>query len=149
MSSLTGNDTLVVGGISVIDTADGEWARLSFPNTKAEMKVGKGANAVLAVNAQGDMANLEVRVLRGSWTDIQLNSLMQFQNRDFASFVLLQGQFVKRVGDGQGRITSDTYVMARGCFVNNVDASSSSDGDTNQSISVYRFLFAKAARAIF
>lgn len=147
--SLTGNDTAVISGIPMVDVADGDWLTLTYPNTLAEVKTGKNGNSIYALNATGLQAEVTIRLLRGSVNDTQLDSLLQLQNQDFSSFILLEGQFVKRVGDGQGNITSDTYNVAGGIFHYNVDAKSNAEADTEQSISVYRLKFANAARAVF
>lgn len=148
-ASLTGNDTLVIAGINIVDVCDGDWFMYNFENDLANAKRGKNGNTIFAENAMGLLANATLRVLRGSYNDTQLNSLMQSQFDDFSAFVLLDGQFVKRVGDGQGNITNDTGRMSGGIFKRAVDAKSNAEGDTDQSVSVYNFIFAEIDRAIF
>lgn len=149
MPSLTGNDTLVIAGINIVDVCDGDWFMYNFENDLANAKRGKNGNTIFAENAMGLVANSSLRLLRGSENDKQLNTLMQTQFDDFSAFVLLDGQFVKRVGDGQGNITSDTGRMSGGIFKRAVDAKSNAEGDTDQSVSVYNFLWAEIDRAIF
>ncbi len=147
--SLTGTDTAVIGGVSLVDVADGDWFTLSFPNPLADLKTGKNGNSIFALNATGLQAEATARVIRGSLTDKFLNSLLQEQLQDFASFQVLEGHFVKRAGDGFGNISSDTYDTSGGIFTFNVDAKSNAEGDTEQSVSVYRFKFANGGRALF
>ena len=149
MPSLTGDDTLVIAGIVITDVCDGDWFTYNFENDLANVKRGKNGNTIYAENAMGLVANATLRLLRGSDTDKQLNTLMQSQFDDFSAFVLLDGQFVKRVGDGQGNITSDTGRMSGGIFKRAVDARSNAEGDTEQSVSVYNFTFGEIDRAIF
>jgi len=147
--SLTGNDTLVIGGLTITDTSDGDWFVLTYDNDLANLKRGKNGNAIFAENAMGPVGVATLRLIRGSQDDKALNSLLQQQIQDFASFVLLNGQFVKRVGDGQGNITDDVGQMSGGIFKRNVDAKSNAEGDTEQSVALYRFEFADVQRGLF
>lgn len=145
--SLTGADTAVISGIVLRDVADGDWFTLTFPNTLAEVKTGKNGNSIFASNAMGQQGEAVLRVLRGSSDDLALDALLQQQLQDFASFITLDGTFVKRIGDGNGGITPDQYVATGGIFSNEVDAKSNAEGDTEQSVSVYRMKFANVQRA--
>lgn len=147
--SLTGNDTLVIAGIVLTDVADGDWFTLVYDNDLANLKRGKNGNAIYAENAMGLVGAATLRVIRGSADDLALDSLLQQQLQDFASFELLDGQFTKRVGDGLGNITGDTGRMAGGIFKRPVDSKSNAEGDTEQSVAVYRFEFASVERAVF
>src|SRR5689334_19733728 len=110
--SLTGNDTLVIAGIVISDMADGDWFTLVYDNDLANVKRGKNGNAIFAENSMGLVGTGVLRVLRGSADDKALDALLQQQLQDFSAFVLLDGQFTKRVGDGFGNITPDTGRMA-------------------------------------
>ena len=94
------------------------------------------------------MAEATLRLIRSSDDDKYVDSLLQEQLADFATFNLLTGIFVKRVGDGSGNISNDTYRMAGGIFTHQVDGKSNAEGDTDQSVSIYRFKFTNAERAI-
>lgn len=146
--SLTGNDTIVIGGFNLVDLADGDVGKLTFPNDLANLKTGKNGNSIYALNASGQQAEVELRVIRASRSDKFLQSILQSMVSNFAAFVLLDGQFVKRSGDGQGNISYDTYILSGGIFVRNVDAKENVEGDTEQSISLFRLKFANAPRAI-
>ena len=146
--SLTGEDTLVLGGIVLSDFGDGDVADLKFPAELANVKAGKNGNAIYATNAQGHIAELLLRVLRGSDDDKALNAILAAQDADFSSFVLLDGQFVKRVGDGKGNVTSDTYILGGGIFTKQVEAKSNVEGDTEQSLAIYNLKFSSASRSI-
>lgn len=146
--SLTGNDTLVIAGINITDGIDGDWFVASNDNDLANAKVGKNGNAVFAENATGLMVSAILRLVRGSDDDKSMDALLQQQLQDFAAFQLLDAQFVKRVGDGNGSITNDTGQYTAGIFTRQVDSKSNAEGDTEQSVSVYRFLFANNQRAV-
>jgi len=146
--SLTGNDTLVLGD-SIVDVADGDWFTVTYDNDLANLKRGKNGNAIYAENSMGPVASATLRLIRGSPNDKMLDALLQQQRQDFASFVLLEGNFTKQVGDGQGNVTPDTYDLIGGIFKRAVDAKSNAEGDTEQSVVVYRFEFASVDRRLF
>ena len=145
--SLTGNDTIVIAGRVLTDFGDADNATLEFPNELAAVKVGKNGNAIYALNATGRMADVVLRLLRGSNDDAFLNSLLAIQNANFAATVLLTGQFVKRVGNGLGGVMSDTYFTSGGIFSKAVNAKSNVEGDTEQSLAIYTLKFSNADRA--
>jgi hypothetical protein len=68
--------------------------------------------------------------------------LLNGQQNNFAATVLVTGQFIKKLGDGKGNITSDTYNMAGGVFTKIVAAKTNVEGDTDQSIAEYTIKFA-------
>jgi hypothetical protein len=147
--SLTGQDTVYLGGRVFLDFADADNASLTFPNDIASVKTGKNGNSLYALNASGKQADLVLRLIRGSSDDLFLNYLLALQNFDFPSTVLLDGQFVKRLGDGLGNISSDTYQCSGGIFSKQVEVKSNSEGDTEQSLSIYNLKFSNAERSIF
>jgi len=146
--SLTGADTAIIGGITLVDVADGDWFTVTFPNMLAEVKTGKNGNSLFASNATGQQSEATLRLIRGSYNDKQMDALLQQQIQNFAAFALLDGQFTKNIGDGQGNISPDKYVSQGGMFTYNVDAKSNAEGDTEQSVSVYRFKFANMQRVL-
>ena len=146
--SLSGNDTVLLGNRVFTDVADGDYFTFTFPNELAAVKTGKNGNSIFALNATGKQAEATLRLIRGSSDDKFMDALLQQQLNDFAGFSLLLGVFVKRAGDGQGNVTNDTYRMAGGMFSHQVDAKSNAEGDTDQSVSVYRLRFTNAERAI-
>lgn len=146
--SLTGNDTLLLAGRVVTDVADKSWAELTYPNNLVEVKVGKNGNSLYALNASGLIAELTLRLVRGSSDDTYYNGLLAQQKADLSSFVLLSGQLVKRVGDGLGNVTQDVYYIDGGVFQTQVTAASNTEGDTDQSVSIYKFRFTNADRAV-
>lgn len=146
--SLTGQDTCVVAGRVLTNFGDADNASLSFPNAIAEVKTGKNGNAIYALNEMGRQADVTLRIIRGANDDIFLNALMALQRLNFAAFVLMGGQFIKRVGDGKGNITSDTYLLQGGIFVKQVEVKTNVEGDTEQSLSIYTLKFSNALRSL-
>ena len=94
--------------------ADGDVGTLKFPEDFAKVKTGKNGNSIYALNTAGLQADVSVRVLRGSDDDVYLNSLVAAFLFDPPTFPILDGTFVKRIGDGSGTVRSDTYVCGGG-----------------------------------
>jgi hypothetical protein len=146
--SLTGSDTVVINNQLLSDFADGNVVEMEYPNDIANVKVGKNGNAIFGFNASGVMSEGKLRIIRGGNDDKFLNNLLIQQNNNFAGTILLAGTFIKKLGDGAGNITSDTYILSGGIFQKVVPAKSNVEGDTEQSVALYTFKFASAIRVI-
>lgn len=146
--AMSGSDTLSINNYTMVDLADADVAVLTFPTEIAKVKTGKNGNSIYGLNESGKNAELKIRVLRASADDKFLNGLLANQQNNFAGFPLMIGQFVKKIGDGKGNITSDTYVVSGGVFVKQVEAKSNVEGDTAQSVAEYTIHFSNAPRAI-
>src|SRR5579859_7672501 len=109
--ALTGSDAAVLNNRILSDFADGDCIQLTYPNDISNVKTGKNGNSIYGLNETGKQCEVKVRVLRGSADDKFLNNLLVQQQANFAGTVLMIGQFIKKIGDGQGNITSDTYIM--------------------------------------
>lgn len=148
LMTLTGEDTIILNGAVLADLADGDVGSLSFPNDVMAMSTGKNKNTIFAKDEAGCNAELVLRVPRASSTDKRLNGLFQNQENNFTGFVLLTGAVVKRLGDGAGNITYDTYPLEAGMFRRAVEAGSNVNGSTEQGVSIYTIRFALATRAL-
>ena len=146
--ALVGNDSMVLWGRSFADFADGDFANLEFPNDIAVLKTGKNGNTIYSLNNTGRQVNLTLRVLRGSADDKFLNSKLIQMRESLPTFILADGTFVKKIGDGKGNVSSDTYIMNGGIFTKQVGAKSNEEGDTEQAVSIYVLSFANGPRAI-
>lgn len=146
--SLTGQDTLIIDDRVLTDIADGDWCTVTFEQDLANVITGKDGNSIFASNSMGLQAVVTIRVLRASPDDAYLDSREQEQLQDFSAFETLGARFVKRVGDGQGNVVGDQYQGTGGVFQRQVDAKSNAQGDTEQSVSVYRTVFANIQRVI-
>jgi hypothetical protein len=146
--ALSGNDTVVINNRTFADFGDGNVVELTFPNDIATVKTGKNGNSIYGLNETGKQCELKIRLVRGSSDDKFMNNLLQQQNSNFAGFPLLIGQFIKKIGDGLGNVTSDTYILSGGLFTKQVEAKSNVEGDSEQSISVYMMKFTNSPRAI-
>lgn len=146
--SMTGSDTISINNRILNDLADGDAVNMTYPNEMAVIKTGKNGNSLYALNESGRQVDVIIRVIRGSADDKFLNGLLASQRSNFASFVLMNAEFIKRIGDGLGDVLSDTYVLSGGVFSKAVEAKSNVEGDTEQSIAIYNLRFANSPRAI-
>ena len=144
--ALSGQDTIVINNQVLVGLAEGNCVELSFPNEIANVKTGKNGNSIYGFNESGKQCEVKLRMIRGSADDQFLNNLLAQQQANFSGTVLLIGQFVKKLGDGQGNITSDTYIMSGGVFTKQVDGKMNTDGDVEQSIAMYTMKFSNAPR---
>ncbi len=146
--ALSGSDTISLNNHVFADLADGNCAELTFPNEIANVKTGKNGNSIYGLNESGRQAELKLRVLRASADDKFLNNLLVQQQANFAGAVLLIGQFIKKIGDGLGNITSDTYVCSGGIFTKIPEGKTNTEGEVDQSIAHYVIKFSNAPRAL-
>lgn len=146
--ALSGNDTLIINNRVLTDLADANFAELTFPNELANAKTGKNGNAIYSSNTNGRQAELKVRLVRGTGDDKFLNGLLANQLNNFEGMTLLIGQFIKKIGDGFGKVASDTYILNGGVFTKIPETKSNAEGDADSSVSTYTMRFTTAPRAI-
>lgn len=146
--ALSGQDTSIINNRVLVDFADANCVELSFPNEIAMVKTGKNGNSIYGLNESGKQCEVKMRMIRGSGDDQYLNNLLQQQQANFSGTPLMIGQFIKKLGDGLGNITSDTYILSGGVFTKQVDAKTNTEGDVDQSIAMYTMKFTLAPRAI-
>lgn len=140
--SLTGSDVIQIDDRVLSDLADQEAVKVSFPNDIAAAKAAKNGNTIFAKNETGRLAEVEIRVLLGSSDDKYLQSRLQEQQNSFSDFILVTGNFSKRVGDGAQNISTKVYAMSDGVFKKLPESMTSAEGDVAQSVSVYVITFA-------
>jgi hypothetical protein len=146
--ALSGQDTIILNNQVLTGLADGNFVELTFPNDIANVKTGKNGNSIYGFNESGKQCEAKIRVLRASGDDKFLNNLLTQQQLNFAGTVLLTGQFIKKIGDGAGNITSDTYIMSGGVFTKIPEAKSNAEGETEQSLAIYTIKFTNAPRVL-
>lgn len=130
------------------DFADATYAELTYPNDIANVKTGKNGNSIYGYNASGRQGELKLRLIRGSSDDKFLLGLLAAQQQAFENTVLLQGEMIKKLGDGLGNVKSDTYICGGGVFSKQQPAKSNAEGDTDQSVVEYVVKFSNVVRAI-
>jgi hypothetical protein len=146
--AMTGNDSLTLQNRIITEFADGAYAELTYSEDVASVKTGKNGNTVYSQNQAGLNGELVIRLVRGGSDDKFFNGLYSQQQQNFAGFVLLFGQFIKKIGDGNGVITNDIYALSGGIFTKAVGAKSTAEGEVDASVSIYTFKFSVAPRAI-
>lgn len=146
--AMTGNDTITLNNQIFADLADGNCVELTFPNDIASVKTGKNGNSIYGLNETGKQCEVKLRLIRGSSDDKFMNALLAQQQANFSGFPLMIGQFIKKLGDGQGNITSDTYIISGGVFTKQVEAKMNVEGESEQSVSIYTMKFSNAPRVL-
>lgn len=146
--TVTSNDTLTLNGNVFTDLAVDDVTSIEFPNELITMKTGKNGNTLYAQNAPGFNGTLTMRLSRGSSDDQFMMGILNAQPSDFPSTVLLNGTFVKRLGDGQGNVTSDVYTLKGGIIAKIPSGKENVSGDVSQAESVFMVKFANAGRNI-
>ncbi len=136
--TLTGEDNLLLNDIPLmVDTSKGDVVTLDFPNDIMTMETGKNKNTIYALNEEGGNVNLTIKLQRGTAGHKFLNGLQSQQDRDFVGFPLMNGAFVKRLGDGQGNVTYNTFNLQGLMFSKKPGTKANTDGDTEQGSVTY------------
>lgn len=146
--ALTGNDNFILSDKVIKDFTDGSTIEIAYQNDRVGASTGKNNTTVYADNRQGTNAVVTLRILRGSADDRWLNGLSVQQDRDLPAFKVMNGSFTKRIGDGNGVVRFDNYVLLGGVFQRFPDAQENLQGETEQGTTVYQIFFAKAERGI-
>ena len=108
---LTGDDTFIIWDRTITDLADGDVITVTADNNIASSVVGKGGNIIIAKDEQGKKCTVTLRVLKGSSDDQFIQAYYKTYEIDSALFVLGNGSFAKRLGDGSGNVVFDTRYL--------------------------------------
>lgn len=146
--AMSGSDTIMINNRIFSDLAEGNCVEMTFPNDIANVKTGKNGNSIYGLNETGKQCELKIRLVRGSSDDKFLNGLLANQQLNFAGFPLMIGSFIKKIGDGLGNISSDTYIMGGGIFTKIPEAKTNVEGEADQSVAMYTLKFSNAPRVI-
>jgi hypothetical protein len=146
--ALTGKDTIILDTRILSDLATGDVANLEFPNDLVDAKTGKNGNTIFAFNATGKVVNATIRVIRASADDQYLNSRLYQYLNDPPSFVAIEAEMVKRVGDAAGNIKNDTYQISGGLISKIPSVKENVEGDIEQAVSIWAIKFANSDRRI-
>jgi len=137
--SLTGNDTITLMGTVLTAFPDGDSAELTFPNDLTTVRAGKNGNTIYALNTAGLLCQLVVRVLRGSADHKMLAADLSAYVQNPPGYVLHGCKIVKRIGDGQGTITNDSYNL-KGLAPTKIPPTTSNvSGDESQTIATFTY----------
>src|SRR4030042_2643319 len=146
MVSLTGKDTSIIDDRVLNDFGDGDVVNIEFLNNIVEGKVGKNGNVLYAYNSTGNQVTVTMRLLRSSPDDKFFNTKLIQYKQNPAGFILMEGEFIKKVGDGKGNITNDIYKLSGGIIQKMIGGKENVEGDTEQALSIYQLFFANTDR---
>lgn len=147
MEAYTGQDIIKFNDRIMNDFANGDVAIITYPNELHSMTNGKNGNSMAAHNEQGTIAELQLRVIKGSPDDKYLNSFIIAWKGHSESFKPANAELTKVISVDNGltnEITSLSFVIPS----NNVETKTNTDGDTEQVVSVYRFRAGHSVRAL-
>lgn len=145
--ALTGDDSIIINDIPLKDFANNDIGTLDLPNNLFDLATGKNGNTIFALDESGNNATLTVRLLMSSADDKRLNGMIP-QSNGFAQTILATGSVVKQIGDGQGNVSYNTYVLAGGMVQKKPSIKSNVNADSEQAVIEYVIQFAEANRAI-
>ena len=146
ITAVVGKDVVIINGTILSAYADADAIKFEPQGPIAQMKISKDGNSIYAMQYNGIAAKLTLRLIRGSLDDQTLNGLLQQWVGDPASFVLMSGSYVKRVGDGKGNVTNEVYQIAGGVFEAIPGGVSNMDGSIESAVTTYTLLFRNDAR---
>lgn len=146
--ALTGNDSFILNDRVLSELTDGSTVEIAYQNDRVGVSTGKNGNTVFSDNRTGLNAVVTLRVVRGSKDDAFLNGLSIQQDKDLPTFPLMNGSFTKRIGDGNGVVRFDNYVLLGGAFQRYPDTQENLVGETEQGTTVYTIIFANVRRAL-
>lgn len=145
--ALTGNDTTIMFGRNFTFFGKGEVVKWEYPADFVKVEQGKNGNTIYATDNSGFLAKGTMKLLRGSPDDVFMSSLVAAAAADLPSFVLGDGTFVKRIGQGDGTVVFDTYVLGGICPTKKQPAMENTDGDPEQAQVVYEMTAAASNRS--
>ena len=154
---VTGNDIVQIGlsasGLTTITSfADGDYARVTFPNDIMNFTIGKNRNMIAAYNAMGTLAEMELRLLRGSKEDKFLqdrfpNFATERLNFNFIFAKIIKDLGVSNEGSEVARI-EETYTLNNGIISKAPEIVSNVSGSTDQGVVVWQIRFAEFTRTV-
>ena len=154
---VTGNDIVQIGlsasGLTTITSfADGDYARVTFPNDIMNFTIGKNRNMLAAYNAMGTLAELELRLLRGSKEDKFLQDQFPTFASDELSFSFVFAKVIKNLGVSNEGATASTieeiYTLNNGIISKAPEIVSNVSGSTDQGVVVWQVRFAEFTRTV-
>jgi hypothetical protein len=135
--SLTGQDTLIINGSVITGLADQNSVDLNPAADIANVKRGKDGNTMYAKNEEGNRVTMTIRLALGCADDNNFDGLLSQWQASSSDFVLITGAFYKRVGDGNGNITTKVHQLTGGVIKAIPEVLTAAEGDTNQSVRVW------------
>lgn len=147
-TAITGKDVITINGRVIHDFADQDCGHLAYDEDLMKVKASKDGNTIYALNENGRVSTMTLRLILGGADDKYFNSLLASLKASPSDFVLMAGSLVKRVGDGQGNISAVIYQCAGGVIQKQPEAKLNAEGDTAQAVVVWMLKFGNADRAV-
>lgn len=154
---VTGNDIIQLGlsadGLTTVTSfADGDYARVSFPNDIMNFVIGKNRNMLASYNAMGTLAEMELRLLRGSKEDKFLQDCFPTFASDQLNFSFIFAKIIKNLGvsneGASASSISETYALNNGIISKAPEIISNVSGSTDQGVVVWQVRFAEFTRTV-
>lgn len=147
MEAYTGQDIIKFNDRILKDFANGDVAFISYPNDLHGMNNGKNGNSMAAHNEQGNIAELQLRVIKGSPDDKYLNSTVISWKSRSTSFKPASAELTKIISV-DGGVTNEVTTLGFVIPTRSVETKTNTDGDTEQVVSVYSFRAGTSQRAL-
>lgn len=152
-TALTGKDTVILtpagGAFQILkDLANGDTVNIDYANNLIEAVVGKNGNTIFAFNSTGKTVIVTIRIILGSTDDKFFNNQLNLYLQDQAAYPLITGEFIKRVGDGAGNVSSIVYKMDGGAIQKMPVVKENVEGDIEQAVTIWTMVFANTSRII-
>jgi hypothetical protein len=146
--TITGDDTLTLWDRVFNDFSDNDVSTVVYNEDLVMDSVGKNQNTIFAKNEKGNAATLTMRLIRCSSDDRFMERKLAAMNRNFPATLSASGEFVKRIGDGNGNVYRDVTQLQGGMISRRSDSKDNVSGDTEQGTVIYIMRFASAVRSI-
>jgi hypothetical protein len=146
--TLMGTDSITIGGRIFNDFGHGEVAKITYPTELATVKTGKNGNTIYVQNASGFQAVMTLKLIRGSADDKFMQTQLTTSRSNPTAYTLLNAELAKKIGDGAGQVSADTYILTGGYPTKQVEVASNVEGDVEQALAEYTITFAASDRAI-
>lgn len=147
--TLVGDDSFLINDYPIqTEFTEGDTCVIDFPNDLFSMSTGKNKNTIYAKNEAGSNFSCTFSVAMGGFVDKFLNGLRVQQEKDFIRFNLMNGVFTKAVGNGEGKVSYNQYVLKGMMFKKFPGAKGNTSGDTEQGKVTYVIDGALATRGL-
>lgn len=144
-----GQDILIINNRILNDFAMDDPIVLDYPNELVEYNRYKNGNTIVVFKSQGTIVNLSLKLMIASDDDKFLNTFLNSQITNPASFVMLTAQFIKNASNPEtGDINQITYNLGAGVFSKLINAKENVSTDPEQAAAVYNLKFAGLNRSI-
>jgi hypothetical protein len=130
--ALTGADTCIMFARSFTDFGKGDVVKIDYENDFVKVEQGKNGNTVYTTDNSGKVVKITMKLIRGSPDDQFMSYMLSLALADLPTFVLGDGTFVKRIGQGDGSVVFDTYTLGGISPVRLQDAMENTDGEPDQ-----------------